>query len=78
MDDFLFIARSRRLALRGRPYVEELLLLLGLSRSPTKGVWEPTQRLKHLGLGVDTRLMAGLGTHGFRGVSGSGTIPAAP
>lgn len=57
MDDFLFIARSRRLALRGRPYVEELLLLLGLSRSPTKGVWEPTQRLKHLGLGVDTRLM---------------------
>ena len=57
MDDFLFIVRTLRQALQARPFVEALLELLGLSRSPKKGVWEPTQRLKHLGLGVDSRLM---------------------
>jgi Reverse transcriptase (RNA-dependent DNA polymerase) len=56
MDDFLFAFRTRAEALQGREYISEVLALLGLSRNPSKGEWEPTQRLKHLGLGIDTSL----------------------
>ena len=54
VDDFLVVARSRSLALRCRARVEAVLRLLGVQRNPTKGWWEPTQRLEHLGLEVDT------------------------
>ena len=56
MDDFLTAFRTREAALEGRQYISDVLALLGLSRHPTKGEWEPTQRLKHLGLGIDTTM----------------------
>jgi len=55
MDDFLVLATSREEALEARNYVEAVLDLLGLSRNPKKGIWEPSQVLQHLGLGVDTK-----------------------
>ena len=54
LDDFAFFCSSHRQALRWRTRVEATLLLLGLLRHPSKGTWEPTQRLHHLGLEVDT------------------------
>ena len=55
MDDFLVLTESREEALTAREYVEAVLDLLGLSRNTKKGIWEPSQVLQHLGLGVDTR-----------------------
>ena len=54
MDDYLAFFPSREEALRGRRQIELTLEYLGLSRNPKKGDWEPTQRLNHLGLTVDT------------------------
>jgi len=54
LDDFAFFCQSHRQALRWRERVAATLLFLGLQRHTTKGVWEPTQRLQHLGLEVDT------------------------
>ena len=55
MDDFLLLCDSLEEALEAREYVTAVLELLGLSRNVKKGVWEPTQALPHLGLGVDTK-----------------------
>ena len=55
VDDFLILCETEAEALEARSYVSAVLDALGLARSPTKGCWEPTQQLKHLGLGVDTR-----------------------
>eukprot|EP00873_Tetraselmis_striata_P046349 jgi/Tetstr1/466613/TSEL_011101.t1 len=49
MDDFLFLARTQAEAIRQRDYVERHLSDFGLLRNPNKGVWEPTQKLVHLG-----------------------------
>jgi hypothetical protein len=57
MDDFACSQPTLELALRARSYVDALLTLLGLARNTKKGCWEPTQRLEHLGLGVDTLAM---------------------
>ena len=54
VDDFLCLASSRREALRCRARVQHVLDFLGITRHPEKGVWEPTQRLEHLGLDIDT------------------------
>jgi hypothetical protein len=54
MDDFLILCDTREAALEAREYVTAVLELLGLSRNEKKGVWDPTQALQHLGLGVDT------------------------
>ena len=54
MDDFLILARSRREALRCQHRAQQVLDKLGLRRNPKKGQWEPTQRIEHLGLEVDT------------------------
>ena len=56
VDDFLLLCSSEAEAREARAYVEAVLDALGLARSPSKGCWEPVQQLKHLGLGVDTRL----------------------
>jgi ribonuclease HI len=54
MDDFLGLACSREAALAARDYAESVLHALGLSRNAEKGVWDPIQRLEHLGVGIDT------------------------
>ena len=53
LDDFLFLTRSHADALRLRERVGALLERLGLARHPSKGHWDPTQCLEHLGLTVD-------------------------
>lgn len=55
VDDFLVMAATRAEALRCRRRVTEVLDNLGIARHPEKAVWEPTQRLEHLGLDVDAR-----------------------
>ena len=55
VDDFLCLAASQAEALQCRAMVERVLERLGITRHPTKAVWEPTQRLEHLGLDVDAR-----------------------
>jgi biotin operon repressor len=55
VDDFLVMAATRAEALRCRQRVTEVLAALGIARHPEKAVWEPTQRLEHLGLDVDAR-----------------------
>jgi len=57
VDDFLFMCRTLLGALRARDYVDDLLDLLGLARSLTKGVRDPCQQLIHLGLGVNSAAM---------------------
>ena len=54
VDDFLILQSTRWRALRARAIVTCMLQRLGLHRSPTKGVWEPTQRIDHLGMTIDT------------------------
>jgi hypothetical protein len=54
LDDWLFLAATRSDALATRALVDHLFRILGLRRNPEKGVWDPTQRLQHLGLLVDT------------------------
>ena len=54
MDDFLGLSDSLESALRARDYAEAVLHALGLSRNTGKGVWEPVQRIEHLGVGIDT------------------------
>jgi len=53
-DDFLFLFASRAAALRGRIQIERTCAWLGITLSPTKCIWEPTQQIEHLGLLVDT------------------------
>eukprot|EP00873_Tetraselmis_striata_P005616 jgi/Tetstr1/425880/TSEL_016254.t1 len=49
MDDFMFQARTQAEAIWRRDYIERHLSGFGLLRNPNKGVWEPTQKLVHLG-----------------------------
>jgi hypothetical protein len=54
MDDFAFFFATKEDCEMGQRYIEAVLDLLGLSRNPSKGVWEPTQLMEHLGIGIDT------------------------
>ena len=49
MDDYLALFPSREEALKGREVIVRVLDFLGLSRQPSKCVWEPTQTIYHLG-----------------------------
>lgn len=55
MDDFLVLCETEQAALEAREYVDAVLGVLGLRRNASKGVWQPAQVVKHLGLGVDTK-----------------------
>jgi hypothetical protein len=55
VDDMLFLCDSKAEMYLMRTFVERSLHFLGMQRNPTKGVWEPSQVLTHLGLEVDTR-----------------------
>jgi hypothetical protein len=55
MDDFLLFAATRALALALRHHrVDRLRTSLGLLRHPSKGFWEPTQYVHHLGIDIET------------------------
>lgn len=54
LDDFMGLFSSHRAAVEGGIRVKTLLASLGIRVHPTKCHWEPTQRLVHLGLEVDT------------------------
>jgi len=54
IDDFLIMARTQQSVLLARDMAAELLDSLGLTRNEDKGHWEPTQRLRHLGLIINT------------------------
>ena len=51
-DDYLFLFSTRAAALIGADQIQRTLDFLGLEASPSKCVWEPTQRLIHLGLEI--------------------------
>jgi hypothetical protein len=53
MDDFLVVCQTYREALLARARVEEVLEDLGLARHPTKGQWEISQKIEHLGMEID-------------------------
>ena len=55
VDDFLGIARTEERAREALRFVDTLLGRLGIFRHPTKGVFEPQQRLDHLGLRIDAQ-----------------------
>ena len=55
MDDFLCFCRERTESLQLREAIDLLLRLLGLSRHPSKGEWDPVQNLEHLGLEIDSK-----------------------
>eukprot|EP00873_Tetraselmis_striata_P021203 jgi/Tetstr1/441467/TSEL_029712.t1 len=54
IDDFLLFTSSEPEALELRQRVADLLDSLGLLRNPAKGLWEPVQYGKHMGVDIDT------------------------
>jgi hypothetical protein len=60
IDDCLLDLPSRPLALLARKTVEDLFVRSGLTRTPDKGVWVPTQTLPdHLGVEISTTSATG-------------------
>jgi len=55
MDDYLAVFSSREEAFQGVARIKATLAWLGLDANEKKCHWEPTQRLRHLGLEVDTQ-----------------------
>lgn len=55
LDDSLFLSQSRQGLLRVREFVDETFTRLGLKRKESKGCWEPTKDLVHLGIRIDSR-----------------------
>lgn len=53
LDDFLFVFPDQETAAAGAEWIQSIMYWLGFTPHPTKSVWEPTQRLEHLGLVVD-------------------------
>ena len=50
VDDYLMLFSTREAALQGVKQIKRTMEFLGLEPSATKCIWEPTQRLVHLGL----------------------------
>eukprot|EP00873_Tetraselmis_striata_P021467 jgi/Tetstr1/441731/TSEL_029954.t1 len=50
----MFLAQTHAESIWQRDYIELHLSGFGLLRNPNKGVWEPAQKLVHLGLEIDT------------------------
>jgi hypothetical protein len=60
IDDCLLALPSRPLAMLVRKTVEDLFVCSGLTRTPDKGVWVPTQTLPdHLGVEISTASATG-------------------
>lgn len=53
LDDFLFVFPDRDTAAAGAGWIKALMYWLGFTPHPSKSIWEPVQRLEHLGLTVD-------------------------
>ena len=53
VDDILFLFASYQAALAARETIMDVLNMLGLSRNPKKGQWEPARTIYHLGLDID-------------------------
>lgn len=58
LDDFLVAAESEEELRRHMVTIEADMARLGIAREPSKGHWQPTTSLTHLGLQIDT--VAGL------------------
>lgn len=54
LDDSLFLAEDPSTLVKTRGLIEQLFQELGLARKLSKGVWTPTQNIKHLGIEIDT------------------------
>jgi len=54
LDDFLIVAPTRDALVQQMGIVEEAVAALGLTINLEKSSWEPTQQIKHLGLGIDS------------------------
>eukprot|EP01052_Picozoa_sp_SAG31_P060100 SAG31_NODE_19314_length_606_cov_1.063116_1_plen_171_part_10 len=55
LDDGLVVTETPDLLLQQRETLERVLAYFGLQRQETKGQWEPTQDLEHLGYGVNLK-----------------------
>ena len=55
LDDYLLVARTREQLLEQMDFVQAAVESLGLTINVKKSHWEPTQQLKHLGLGIDSQ-----------------------
>lgn len=53
LDDYLFVFPDQETAAAGAEWIQSIMYWLGFTPHPTKSVWEPSQRLEHLGLMVD-------------------------
>jgi len=53
LDDYLFLFPDKETAHAGSQWIRDLLFWLGFTPHDKKCVWEPTQRVEHLGLIVD-------------------------
>lgn len=55
LDDFLLVARTQEELRHQMHFVEDAVTALGLTINYEKSNWAPTQNLKHLGLGIDSK-----------------------
>ena len=55
LDDYLLVAATREQLLVQMDFVQRAVERLGLTINFPKSVWQPTQEIKHLGLGIDSR-----------------------
>jgi hypothetical protein len=54
VDDFIVFTTSHQAALQARSLIASFLDRLGMSRHPSKGLWDPVQYGQHMGIDIDT------------------------